>query len=195
VAADHGEGLLEHGFIGHNVQVFDESAHIPLVLHFPRGEFPRGTRVGGLVDLLDVAPTVADVFGVRDRGGADREFQGRSLLPLVAGAGGKPLVVSRTVWDRPRYALRDGRFTYIYDSATGEERLFDTAADPSETSDVAPEQGLRAQWFRETLHLWMRGVFRPGGAAAEPPPIMSRDQCEDLKALGYVPADHECPAR
>ena len=194
VAADHGETLLEHGFIGHNVQVYDESARIPLVLHFPRGDFPRGTRVGELVDLLDIAPTVVDVFGARDRRGADREFQGRSLLPLVAGAKGKPLVVSRTVWDRPRYSLRDGRFTYVYDTATGEERLFDTDADPGETRDVAADQELRAQWFRETLHQWMRTVFRPGGAAAETPPIMSRDQCEDLKALGYVAADHKCPA-
>jgi hypothetical protein len=133
------------------------------------------------------------VFGVRNRGGAGREFQGRSLLPVVAGARGKPLVVSRTVWDRPRYALRDGRWTYMFDSASGEQRLFDTAADPGEKQDVAASHPLRISWFRETLHQWMRTVFRPG-AAAGPPPIMSREQCEDLKALGYVAAGHTCPA-
>jgi arylsulfatase A-like enzyme len=193
VTADHGEGLMEHGWIGHNVQVYDEDARIPLVLRFPRGDLPRGVRVGELVDLLDIAPTVADVFGVRDDAGAEREFQGRSLLPLVEGAPGKPLVVTRTVWDRPRYALRDGRWTYLYDSANGEERLFDTAKDPGETRNVASRHPLRSAWFRETLHQWMRTVFRPGVAEAGAPPAMSREQCENLKALGYIPADETCP--
>jgi arylsulfatase len=196
LAADHGEDLLEHGFIGHNVQVYEESAHIPLVMHFPKGDFPRGIRVRGLVDLLDVAPTVADALGVRGKGGSDREFQGRSLLPMAARAGGKPLVVSRTVWDRPRYGLRDGRFTYVFDTATGGERLYDTGQDPGETRDVARRAPLRTAWFRETLHQWMRTVFRPGSESAEAaPPVMSHDQCEDLKALGYVPADQPCPAK
>jgi arylsulfatase A-like enzyme len=196
LAADHGEDLLEHGFIGHNVQVYEESAHIPLVMHFPKGDFPRGIRVRGLVDLLDIAPTVADVLGVRGKGGSDREFQGRSLLPMVARSGGKPLVVSRTVWDRPRYGLRDGRFTYVYDTATGGERLYDTEQDPGETRDVARHAPVRTAWFRETLHQWMRTVFRPGFEPAEAaPPVMSHDQCEDLKALGYVPADQPCPAK
>ena len=30
-------------------------------------------------------------------------------------------------------------------------------------------------------------------AASPPPPIMNRDQCEALKALGYVAAGHTCP--
>ena len=194
VTADHGEALLEHGWIGHNVQVYEPSARIPLVVRFPAGDFPRGVRVGGLVDLLDVAPTVADVFGVRHEGGADREFQGRSLLPVVVGAPGKPMVVSRTVWDRPRYAVRDGRFTYLYDTANGRERLFDTAEDPGETRDVAASHPLRTAWFRETLHHWMRRVFRPGTEREESRAVMTRDQCEALKALGYLEADHTCPA-
>ena len=109
VAADHGEGLGEHGWIGHNVEVYEPSARVPLIVHFPKGVGPRGVRVKELVDLLDLAPTVADVFGVRDKGGADREFHGQSLLPVMMGARGKALVLSRTVWDRPRYALRDAR--------------------------------------------------------------------------------------
>ncbi len=121
---------------------------------------PRGTRVRELVDLLDVAPTIADVFGVRAKGGAEREFQGRSLLPVALGAGGKPLVLSRTVWDRPRYALRDGRFTYIYETASGREQLFDAAEDPGETKDRAAAEALRTAYYRETLHEWTRSVFR-----------------------------------
>jgi hypothetical protein len=89
------------------------------------------------VDLLDLAPTIADVFGVLGQGGSDKQFQGRSLLPVLEGAPGKPAVLSRTVWDRPRYSLRDERFKFIYDTRTGEEQLFDLQTDPGETRDVA----------------------------------------------------------
>jgi arylsulfatase A-like enzyme len=193
LAADHGEGLWEHGFIGHNVQVYEPSARIPLILHFPPGVGPRGKRIDTPVDLVDVAPTVADVFGVRGQGGADREFQGRSLLPVILGAPGRPFVVSRTVWERPRYALRDGRWTFIYDTANGSEELFDTAADPDEMRDVAEEHPLRTAYLRETLLQWVSSVFRPGADATTGPESMSRDECEALRALGYLSGDQACP--
>jgi arylsulfatase A-like enzyme len=195
VAADHGEGLWEHGFIGHNVQVYEPSARIPLIVRFPEAVGLEGERVETLVDLVDIAPTVADVFGVRGEGGSDREFQGRSLLPVIAGAPGRPFVVSRTVWERPRYALRDSRWTLVYDTANGREELFDTAADPGETRDVAAEHPLRTAYLRETLLQWVGSVFRPGGAATAGPESMSQDECEALKALGYLAADQPCPER
>jgi arylsulfatase A-like enzyme len=192
VSADHGEGLWEHRWIGHNVQVYEPSAHIPLIVRLPAGVGPRGTRVTDLADLVDIGPTVADVFGAREAGGADREFMGRSLLPVIAGAPGRPVVVSRTVWETPRYALRDGRWTYVYDTATGGEEMFDTATDPDEDTDVAGVYPLRRAYFRQALLHWASSVFRPGAGSEEV--SMSGDECEALKALGYLSGDHECPA-
>jgi arylsulfatase A-like enzyme len=193
LAADHGEGLWEHGWIGHNVQVYEPSARIPLIVRFPEGVDLRGERVETLVDLVDVAPTVADVLDVRGEGGSDREFQGRSLLPVIMGAPGRPFVVSRTVWERPRYALRDGRWTLVYDTANGSEELFDTASDPGEMRDVAAEHPILTAYLRETLLQWVGSVFRPGGAATAGPESMARDECEALKALGYLSNDQACP--
>ena len=63
VAADHGEELFEQGWIGHNVHLYEESVHVPLIVRVPGG--PQGqTDPTSLVDLLDIAPTIADVFGV-----------------------------------------------------------------------------------------------------------------------------------
>ncbi len=193
LAADHGEELWEHGWIGHNVHVYEPSARIPLIVRFPAGVGPRGTRVDTPVDLVDIAPTVADVFGVRDQGGADREFQGRSLLPVILGAPGRPFVVSRTVWERPRYALRDGRWTLVYDTANGSEELFDTAADPEEMEDASAQHSLRAAYLRQTLLQWVSSVFRPGADPTAGPESMSREECEALKALGYLSGDQACP--
>jgi arylsulfatase A-like enzyme len=190
VAADHGEGLFEHGWIGHNVQLFEESVHVPLVVRFPPGKGPKGQKIGALVDLLDLAPTIADVFGLRGQGGSREQFQGRSLLPVVAGAPGKPLVLSRTVWDRPRYALRDERYKLLYDTRTGESSLYDVVADPEERKDLAAVEPVRAAYYRESLHYWMKSLVRSavgGGEEAR----LTPEQCANLRALGYVSA--ECP--
>ena len=136
------------------------------------------------MDLLDLAPTIADVFGALGQGGSDKHFQGRSLLPVVEGAPGKPAVLSRTVWDRPRYALRDERFKYFYDTRSGEERLFDLQADPGESRDVASADPLRAAYFRQALHQWILGLGRRAGAAEEG--ALTPEQRENLCALGYI---------
>ena len=44
VSADHGEGLWEHGFIGHNVQVYEPSARIPLIVRQPGAPAARAGR-------------------------------------------------------------------------------------------------------------------------------------------------------
>jgi arylsulfatase A-like enzyme len=191
VTADHGEGLFEHGWIGHNVQLYEESVRVPLILRLPGG--PRGVRVAGLVDLLDVAPTVADVFGVLGQGGSAEAFEGRSLLPMIAGAPGKPALLSRTVWDRPRYALRDRDHKFLYDTRTGQEEMYELAADPGERVNLAARRPVRAAFYRQALHHWISGLGRRARPAGEEA-TLTREQCENLKALGYLDPSTPCPA-
>jgi len=188
VTADHGEELGEWAWIGHNVHVYEPSVHVPLIIRFPKGVVLPGQRVRVLADLLDVAPTIADVFGVLGKAGSDQQFQGRSLLPAIAGAPGKPAVLSRTVWDRPRYALRDERYKFFYDTRTGEERLIDLEHDPAERHDLTGTEPLRASYYRQALHYWTLRLARraPGGAEQAQ---LSREQCENLKALGYIQSE------
>jgi arylsulfatase A-like enzyme len=194
VAADHGEELFERRWIGHNVHLYEPSVHIPLIVRFPKGVGPAGRRVAALADLLDVAPTIADILGARGEGGSDREFQGRSLLPVIEGAPGKPAVLCRTVWDRPRYALRDEKYKYLYYTQTGEEWLYDLESDPGETRDVGPAEPLRAAYYREALHAWTLRLARRGPAASEQAELTC-DQCENLRALGYVHGDCSASCR
>jgi len=42
----------------------------------------------------------------------------------------------------PRYAARDGRFKYIWDSRSGSEELYDLRLDPRESLDRSPERPL-----------------------------------------------------
>jgi arylsulfatase len=181
VTGDHGDALHEHGFIGHLNWVYADVVHIPLILHWPKGRGPAGVRVKGLVDLTDVAPTIADIFGIDP----PESFRGRSLLPLVTGAPGKAAVLARTAEDQPKYALRHDRYLYIYYSSRGEDELYDLTADPGETHDISDASALRCDWYRQTLHRWILEQRRGPRATTEKVEL-SAEQKENLRALGYV---------
>jgi hypothetical protein len=65
VAADHGEALGEHGFIGHAPQVYEEAVHVPLIARFPKGIVSAGRRAAGLRRPARPRSHAARHFGVR----------------------------------------------------------------------------------------------------------------------------------
>ena len=104
------------------------ASHVPAHRPLPgRPGAAGGDASGQLADLLDVAPTIADLFGVMGRGGSERQFQGRSLLPAILGAPGETAILSRTVWDRPRYAAAT-RATSSFTTRARETRSSTTSA-------------------------------------------------------------------
>jgi arylsulfatase A-like enzyme len=175
VSADHGEALLEHGFISHGQQLYEESTWIPLVVRFPKG--PQRVRVKSFVDLLALAPTIADVFGLDGREG--------SLLPLVFGAPGKDAVFSRTVGEKPQYGLRDAHFSFIFNTRYGQEELYDLQKDAAEQVNVAQTRPVVATYYRQALAQWIRGLER-GAERKAARPELPNEVLENLKALGYV---------
>lgn len=182
VTADHGDELYERGLIGHGSRVYEEQLHIPLVIRFPRGAGPAGLRLRAPADLLDIAPTVLDVLGLA--GAGDETFEGRSLLPLLFGGAGKPLLVGRTMHERPMYSLREGSFKLIHSVRSGRTELYDLEDDPGETHDLASELPIRAEFHRQTIYRWLRDLKRQRGTRVEAS-VSSEDE-EALRALGYV---------
>jgi arylsulfatase A-like enzyme len=81
LTADHGENLLEHGmYYGHD-DLLDPSTKIPLVIKFP-GNKHRGVEYAGLVEQVDIYPTIMAQFGYRP---GDSKIRGINLLDLPAG--------------------------------------------------------------------------------------------------------------
>jgi len=79
-AGDHGEMNCELGLIDKGVYGHSKVARVPLVAKLPGGE-AAGARVGSLVTLLDIAPTILDVAGIHPT----ERLDGESLLPFVRG--------------------------------------------------------------------------------------------------------------
>lgn len=75
VTSNHGEEFLDHGYIGNAWTLYEELLHVPLIVFVP-GE-GSGMRVPTRVSLVDVAPTVAALFGLD---GLGANFEGESLF-------------------------------------------------------------------------------------------------------------------
>jgi len=65
---------------GDAARLAEEVVHAPLLILMPRPSEDVGSRRQALVQTVDLAPTLADWFGIDP---ADTGFEGASLLPLV----------------------------------------------------------------------------------------------------------------
>ncbi len=79
VTSDHGEGLWDHGRMGHGNSLYREEIQVPLLIYFPGGKVSK--RLTPLVSTLDILPTVRDIIGLP----RDENDEGMSLIPLIEG--------------------------------------------------------------------------------------------------------------
>jgi arylsulfatase A-like enzyme len=131
ITADHGEEFIEHGMHGHN-QVYDESAHVPLIMKLPHGEH-GGTRVKSTVQTVDIVPTVLDVVGLP----ITPELEGQSLLRVVEETE-TPRNVAH-VRRRQQEAIYDGAWKYIRHGRMGLKELYNVDEDPTEVNNRVDE--------------------------------------------------------
>jgi arylsulfatase A-like enzyme len=185
LTADHGEALFEHGFVGHNTQLYEESIRVPLMIRAP-GFAPR--RVSDLVELIDLTPTIAELAGVSDASALAR-FQGHSLLPALreGSRDGSELAFSRTLWAKPRYSVRSERYKLIWDSRTGASELYDLERDSAERTTLGSP--VLEGYLTQQLFLWYLEQERL--KATEPRPddaLLSEEERRELESLSYL--DH-----
>jgi hypothetical protein len=157
VAADHGEAFGEHQSTEHAKTLYEELLHVPLIARSPL--FPART-IDERVGLIDLGPTILDLFGVE----TPATYDGQSLVPLLVGATTsftRPLLAE----GRLRRALtqKDG-FKVIDDPRRKVVEAYDLAADPAETRnlyDVEPARTDRA--LAELRAFFTVHTYRKGG--------------------------------
>jgi arylsulfatase A-like enzyme len=176
IAGDHGESLGEHGEVEHGIFLYEGVLHVPLIVR-TAGLAPM--RVSTLVSLVDVAPTMLDLFRLQPL-----HTDGVSLLQALQG-GPQPdrrgvyaesMYAKRFGWS-PLRALLDDRFKYI-DAPRPE--LYDLQDDPFEAHDLSGVRPATAVAMRAQLDAVGGDDAQTVGAPT------SADVRERLAALGYT---------
>jgi arylsulfatase A-like enzyme/Tfp pilus assembly protein PilF len=174
VAGDHGEGLGDHGEQTHGMLAYDSTLRVPLILAAPG--LP-GEEIRSPVSLADLGPSLVrrigltpgshaslvDVFGPLQ---GERDVFAESLYPRAAG------------W-HPLTVLAAERWKLISSSET---ELYDVAADPGESRNVAADHPLVVQGMQAQA----RKIASEAASVAAGDTAVSPESAERLRALGYV---------
>jgi arylsulfatase A-like enzyme len=167
VTSDHGEQLGDHGLV-EKLGFFPQSYHVLGLWRDPRARAEAGRSLSAYTENVDLVPTLADALGVAP----SRQFDGRSLVPLIA----DPSIAWRRAahyeWDYRQYFIGESTPDWPSDRtlsrqnlavSLGDElayvqfgdgsfRCFDLAADPTWRTECAdPSRVLDAA---QELLLW-----------------------------------------
>ncbi|GAB4529067.1 MAG: hypothetical protein Tsb0020_46030 [Haliangiales bacterium] len=141
ITNDHGEEIREHGQMGHGWTLYEEMITAPLIMHYPP-IFKPGQRVEGIVEHVDLTPTLLDVLGLPPLPGAE----GLSFMPLIDGSRDLPQPQSAVAWSRNEmHSIRVGRWKLLVGKTAGWLRLFDLETDPKEMKDLKEEAPVAAR--------------------------------------------------
>lgn len=195
-SSDHGDNLGNRGLWGKSV-MYEESAAIPMLMAGP--DVPVGA-IDTPTTLVDCYRSILEATGVPIPP-EDASLPSYSLWDIARGARPQRTVLSEyhaAASVTGTFMIRHGRFKYIYHAGYRPE-LFDLAADPGETRDLAElpesrpalddcEKALRALLDPEAVSARAFAdqnalIARHGGADA----ILKRGD------FGYTPAPGERP--
>jgi arylsulfatase A-like enzyme len=184
LTSDHGEAFGERQLFGHQVSVYQDQVHVPLLVKFPRQR--EGRIVDDPVSLTDVFPTVLEQTGLRIPTGLD----GLSLLRGAADPSRE--IVSESFssyylakWHerfrRVERALFDWPLKLVV-STDGRREVYDLDADPGEMQNLYRDS-TSFPALEERLDVWLRSLR---AAPGEPRAPLDKATEESLRALGYL---------
>mgnify|MGYP001427366075 FL=1 len=135
--SDHGFSLGEHGIMG-KWYPFDNSIHVPLLIHDPRQTELAGTEADAIALNIDLAPTILGMVGVP----APAAMQGVNLMPVIKGQlpGRSQFFYEHTVFSSPLLpkveAVITKRLRYVKYIEHDYEALYDFEKDPDESRNL-----------------------------------------------------------
>jgi arylsulfatase A-like enzyme/Tfp pilus assembly protein PilF len=184
VAADHGEGLDDHGEIEHGFFLYEEAIRVPLIISTPYASL-HGIRRNELVSLVDVMPTVLEATGLP----LPDQVQGESMLPLL---GTEPAVWRDIVYAESYYprlhfgwselkTVRSDRYKLIRAPVP---ELYDLTVDAGEHANVADQINTAYAALSQQLDTLDRAYSE--GASQHAAIELDEETRGRLAALGYL---------
>jgi len=164
-------------FRGHKAMLYEGGIRSPLVVWGPG--YTDSDRAGtvnrtSVLAAIDLAPTLLDLVGIQPPDGVD--FDGQALLDTLLGRSKTsrvgPLFFRRPpdrdtyyqVHDLPDLAVRQGRWKLLCEYDGSDPQLFDLAADPGETSNLADMHPERVRDLSASLIAWHKSMPPDKGA-------------------------------
>ena len=132
ITADHGEAFGEHGNYWHGRYLYEESVHIPLLIHVPG---ISGRRISFPIGVVHLAPTILDIQHLPEKAKMD----GISLLPLILqndplNLGPVEMMILNPMYKK--HAVIYGPWKYIKNEIAGTEELYHLIQDPGESINL-----------------------------------------------------------
>lgn len=149
---------------GRKGSVYEGGHRVPLIMRWPNGKLKAGGTVARLTAHIDILPTLIDLCGLK---APDAAFDGASIRRLLFPDG--------RAWPERKLVVESqwGRFTPVKwrgcsvmtDSlrlVNGEE-LYDLAADPGQTKNIAEDRPQKVRELREVYEAFWSDVSRGHG--------------------------------
>ncbi len=164
--SDHGEAFGVHSFGGerqffHGMTLYSEVLHVPLIVRVP-GAKPR--EASEVVQLIDMAPTIATLFGAK----VPTTWQGRSLVPALEGQALPALpafaeMMPSKSWKHDAKAMvsADGTHHVFQRISDSRWEVYDLVKDPEERENVV-DSDPTAKQLQQQLASWSQSLL--GGA-------------------------------
>ncbi|MEO6771582.1 MAG: sulfatase-like hydrolase/transferase, partial [Kofleriaceae bacterium] len=157
--SDHGEALGVHpGEAGlyHGMSLYNELLHVPLIFRVPN---VKPAMRDDVVELVDMAPTIAALFGVTP----PASWIGRSLVPAIAGDKLAPLpafseMPTTNEWKHEAKSMisPDGKHHVFFKISEGRTEIYDLANDPDEKTSITSSDP-KAKELEQQLAAWIDG--------------------------------------
>ena len=182
ITADHGENFFEHNRLLHGGEgLYNEVTHIPLIIHNPT-LFPEKRVVSEPVEIIDIFPTILDLFNIKDIRVEDiSQIQGNSLLSPNPN---KTIFAENAARNRNKI-IREN-WSYILHRDTQKRELYNLEEDPFEQNNLAEKETIIANKMHKFLLRKIDDSVELSRHIIPKDAKIDKDVEKVLKSLGYI---------
>jgi arylsulfatase A-like enzyme len=157
INSDHGETLYDHDCYFDHHGMYDQTLHVPLILHYPHA-VPAGKRIGGFNRHQDLVPTLLELAGIE----SEIAFDGKSLMRLMDGSVASydsEFYITECTWMRkhgwrtPEWKLIEALEPDFHFKP--EIELYNLIEDPGENNNVAESEPEIVAMLRARMDAWI----------------------------------------